>query len=1011
LIYNNGTCKTTHTYDVMGNLIRTEYPNGTETRTVYDAMGRAIWTSDRNTTDVLNSGALATHTIYDSAGRVTSTERYKDVVLALTADSTASGLFKSVEPAASLLSGKKLSSTNTIYDSAGRVAETDNSSGLSTGTIYYPNGQVQYSGVLSEVSKDLGAGNWETLDPSQIFDSYSYYQYDKTDNLLTGAVSYNAVTDANGHTTKTYKDVLGREIKTVYDDGSFTQTLYSVGDQAISGFDLTPTIPAGGSETIKIAQRKSSDPIVAAICVYDAAGRLTDEYLPDVADALNRGTMTRPHWHYTYDANGNELSQTDPKGHTTSFTYDALGNRTSRTLPGGESESWTYDSFGRMLTHVDFKGQSTKYIYDNSSSHGGQLLEEDRFTGAVDSTPDEKTVYIYDLLGRQAEVDEYSGSTLTRATVTTYDPITGNIASVTSPEGTINYEYDPTTGQYTRTYTANNDTHYDYDVQGRLSHVTVTKLNGQTVNLVTTYTYDSVGDLQSVTDPNGVATTYGYDDLNRLIDETVAKGSRNIFTQHFDLLSNGDREDVLEKRYDNSGNLFSTTKVAWTYDADDRLTSETRDEGNDGIQNGGDYTDTYSFDLAGNRITKVHDAAGTSSDESVTSSYNSDDQLTSSDSTNDANDSGYAYDADGNMISVTSNGAVKKYVWDLRNRLIGYDANGDGDTADTGDATYSYDNDGNRVSKTVVGQGTTYYVVDTNNPTGYAKAIEEKSSPSSAPTRSYILGRDVIGQSNGTVIYLVKDAHGTTRTVTDASGLVISNTTYDYDAFGNAIDFNPSTALTVWLNPDGTYDAENGLTNQNARETDRSIGRFISGDNINISPGDWQNANLYLYVGGNPISGIDPSGHDSLLEILAVTGIALSLTSAIYHAYSGISHYANGQTNAGNQDMAWAMIDVLTLGLPIGPAAGPALEAAESAVSFARAGVPAASIWGYLTTLMSVANGGGAGSGGGSSSSSGSSSSGQGEWVEENQSGWSDRARISATDYGPIWSSIPPKWC
>lgn len=71
--------------------------------------------------------------------------------------------------------------------------------------------------------------------------------------------AYDRVIDANGQHTDTYKDALGRATKTVYDDTSFTQTLYSVGGQAIGEFDLTPTIPPGGSEQISIAQRKSGD--------------------------------------------------------------------------------------------------------------------------------------------------------------------------------------------------------------------------------------------------------------------------------------------------------------------------------------------------------------------------------------------------------------------------------------------------------------------------------------------------------------------------------------------------------------------------------------------------------------------------------------------------------------------------------------------------------------------------------------------------------------------------------
>src|SRR5687768_9398618 len=39
---------------------------------------------------------------------------------------------------------------------------------------------------------------------------------------------------------------------------------------------LGSTIPAAGSEVVKVAQRKSSDTAVAMYYLYDASGRLTD---------------------------------------------------------------------------------------------------------------------------------------------------------------------------------------------------------------------------------------------------------------------------------------------------------------------------------------------------------------------------------------------------------------------------------------------------------------------------------------------------------------------------------------------------------------------------------------------------------------------------------------------------------------------------------------------------------------------------------------------------------------
>ncbi len=41
----------------------------------------------------------------------------------------------------------------------------------------------------------------------------------------------------------------------------------------------------------------------------------------------------------------------------------------------------------------------------------------------------------------------------------------------------------------------------------------------------TTYLYDLVGNLASVTEPNGVVTRYSYHSLNRLIGETVSESS------------------------------------------------------------------------------------------------------------------------------------------------------------------------------------------------------------------------------------------------------------------------------------------------------------------------------------------------------------------------------------------------------------------------------------------------------------------------------------------------------
>lgn len=87
--------QTLYFYNARGQQYRTVYPDGTETRGVFDAMGRVIWSTDWYATtgsgiDNTTSAPVATHTIYDSLGRVIETQRYKDVLIKIVDDGATS---------------------------------------------------------------------------------------------------------------------------------------------------------------------------------------------------------------------------------------------------------------------------------------------------------------------------------------------------------------------------------------------------------------------------------------------------------------------------------------------------------------------------------------------------------------------------------------------------------------------------------------------------------------------------------------------------------------------------------------------------------------------------------------------------------------------------------------------------------------------------------------------------------------------------------------------------------
>jgi hypothetical protein len=166
-----------------------------------------------------------------------------------------------------------------------------------------------------------------------------------------------------------------------------------------------------------------------------------------------------------------------------------------------------------------------------------------------------------------------------------------------------------------------------------------------TTDNVTTYAYDDAGNLYRTETGHSASgdmlftrTQYNYDALNRLTDEMVNKvdttgGSEaltpiaefNYNADSMPLAADGQREGVIETRYDAAGNLYSTTVIDWTYDNLNRLIGEDFDQdlaSISGNESTNDYTDAYTLDEVGNRLTKTHDAGrhGTI-DQTTTSSY------------------------------------------------------------------------------------------------------------------------------------------------------------------------------------------------------------------------------------------------------------------------------------------------------------------------------------------------------------------------------------------------------
>jgi RHS repeat-associated protein len=188
---------------------------------------------------------------------------------------------------------------------------------------------------------------------------------------------------------------------------------------------------------------------------------------------------------------------------------------------------------------------------------------------------------------------------------------------------------------------------------------------------------------------------------------------------------------------------------------------------------------------------------------------------------------------------------------------------------------YAYDASGNRVLlRSTTGSGTSI--------TTYAFGLEEHlygaTGINTGNTYYYNLGGRLIGALTGittlTPQFFLTDALGSvlaTFSATAGSAAVLGNQVYG--PYGNQRYTQGSMGTAKGYT--GQYADATGLDYYNARYYDPVVGRFVSADTVQ---GNEQGMDPYAYVGGNPETMNDPTGHcdswcmgASIVETLAET--------------------------------------------------------------------------------------------------------------------------------------------
>jgi RHS repeat-associated protein len=264
--------------------------------------------------------------------------------------------------------------------------------------------------------------------------------------------------------------------------------------------------------------------------------------------------------------------------------------------------------------------------------------------------------------------------------------------------------------------------------------------------------------------------------------------------------------------------LSELVTINYVYDPLHRLT-----EAN---YSNGDYYH-YAYDPVGNRLTQDHMLNGQSS--VVNYTYDNANRLAS------AGGLTYTFDNNGNLLS----DGVNTYTYDSANRLISIN----------GTSFFSYNGLGDRLSQTVNGQTTTY-TLDLN--AGLTQVLDDG-------TNAYVYGVGRIAQVNAGTEYFLGDALGSVRQIVDANTEITLSKAYD--PYGN-VTYSAGSGTSPFAFTGEQMDAS-GLTYLRARYYSSSDGRFLTRDTWS---GDYNrplSLNRWMYVEGNPVNRVDPTGRFS----------------------------------------------------------------------------------------------------------------------------------------------------
>ncbi|WP_439484095.1 RHS repeat-associated core domain-containing protein [Cyclobacterium plantarum] len=530
-ITDHNSNKTEYDYDENGNLTDIRAPEGVELKFFYKSNGNLERTKDGkgNLTDFFydDNGNIKTISYptgeevldYDAVGNIKSFTDRNDNTLKFDFDA-----FNQLQWVEDPLENR----INYDYDKNGNLTKIIDARNIEQ------DHKFDVHNRLEKVITTLGTTEYR-YDPlgnlTQIIDANdntNTFVYNDLNLLLSETDGEGFTTvytyDANGNRTSR-RDANGEITSYAYDElNRLTGKTYR-GNQETYKYDAVGNLIKATNNTISISFK------------YDKLNRLVEKIINNWGKRIS----------YSYDANSNRETMTDPDGGITHYKYDAENRLDSLINPLGQVTRFAYDNGGRLIRQENANRTHTTFAYDKA----------DRLDSLVNIGPEGViSSYIY--------THDKNGNRLTKklkdGTEDKYDYDDANrVTDVTYSDGTIEKYTMDSTGNRSHLVRDGNTTIYSYDQADRITTAGNTRFtfdaNGNMTGKIvdgdsTVFEYDGENKLIGVMLPDGIIIRYTYDPFGNRISKSDNKGNRVRYVLDFDnVLMELDQNNQTVARY------------------------------------------------------------------------------------------------------------------------------------------------------------------------------------------------------------------------------------------------------------------------------------------------------------------------------------------------------------------------------------------------------------------------------------------------------------------------------